>query len=95
MQERLLNGVGFLRFFRQPAVGPAECGEHLLGMGRVEKIDQRGIVPLDQIDFQFGHKPCHRHPEIVAYHEHALDAHSVTLPERFDQLSPLLLATSV
>ncbi len=68
-------------FSRQASEGPAEGGQHLSGVVRVEQVDGGGVLPFDQADFQLPHEPGGRHPEVVPHHDEALHAAAVALPQ--------------
>ena len=74
--------------------GP-ERGEHLRGVPRIEEIDEGGVVPLDQLDFQVGQEPADGEPEIVAHQHDRLHVLAVALPQGGDQLGIFLAAPGV
>lgn len=81
--------------FRQRPEGPAERGQHLLGVARRKEIGRRRVVSFEQANFQIAHEPCRRHPEIVADHDDTLHPAAVALPQGLHQLGVLSVAVGV
>jgi hypothetical protein len=80
VEERPLLARPLLWVVGQAAVGVAEGRQHLAGVPRVEQIDNGGVVPLHQVEFQPGQEARHRQPEVVAHQQQRLHAHAVALP---------------
>ena len=68
------------------AQGLPERFEHFARVAGVEKLDRRGVAPLDERDVHRPEESRHGHPEIVAHQHEGLDAPAVALPQRPDEL---------
>jgi hypothetical protein len=80
---------------RQSAQGPPQRAQHLPGVPRVQKVDQRAVLPFPQGDLQFAEKPADGQPEVVADKDQALDRLAVALPQGLDQFGPPLAPVGV
>jgi hypothetical protein len=64
-------------------------------MIQVKEIDSTRVLAFHQANFQFAHEPRCRHPEIVPYHDNALDPSPIALPQGLHQFRALFFFFSV
>lgn len=55
-------------------------------MPKIEKIDEPGVLPLDDSNFQRLHETTDREPKIISHHHDALQPSAITLPQGLHQL---------
>ena len=71
-------------------VGSAEGGQDLVGMLKIEQIDEGDIRVRFQVDLQLAHEPAGGQPEIIPDQHDRLEVLAVALPQGGDQLGVLL-----
>ena len=79
----------------QRSEGSPERGEYFDGVTFGKEVDGRQVMIFQQADLQLPQKSRHGHPEVVPYHDDALQVLAVALPQGLYQFGVLFLLLGV